>query len=75
MLGMMNGDGGYCRIIRQFLAIYFAAYADTTEIYVERKQESDTVFNCYCKNIEDLVIYCGNMVKWKGVLTRDESGI
>ena len=49
-LGLMNRDSVYCRIIRQFLALYFAAYADATEIYVGKKRESDKVFNCYCKN-------------------------
>ena len=40
-LGMSNEDSVYRRIIRQFLAIYFAAYADATEIYVRRKIGSD----------------------------------
>lgn len=55
-LGLMNGDSEYCRIIRQFLALFFVACADATEIYVRRGQKSDTIFNCYCKNVEDLVI-------------------
>lgn len=41
-LGMSNEDSVYCRIIHQFLAIYFAAYADATEMYVSRKIGSDT---------------------------------
>lgn len=55
-LGLMNGDSEYCRIIRQILALFFIAHVDATEIYVGRGQKSDTIFNYYCKNMENLVI-------------------
>lgn len=42
-----NGDAGSSASLWRYV---FAAYADATEIYVEKKRESDTVFNCYCKN-------------------------
>ena len=62
-----------CRIIRQFLALYFAAYADATEIYVGKKRGSDMVFNCYCKNLANLVILWGKEAE--EVFVRDEPRI